>query len=105
MLLGKARRYDEAQRQLEACVAASPAFGDAQEFLGELLLARNQPAEAAGRFQEAVRLRPQSPRANFGLGMALAATGNRAQAIGYLKKAATVPEAAALLKELEAQRE
>ncbi len=92
MLLGRVGRYDDAQRELEACLRADPAFADAHELLGDLLLARNQAHEAASHYREAVRLRPESVRAGFGLGMALAATGNRDGAIPYLRKAAAGPD-------------
>ena len=109
MLLGKLQRYDDAQRELEAGVRANPAFSDARELLGDLLLGPNQAAAAALHYREAVRLRPDSVRANFGLGMALAATGDHAGAIRYLRKAAAAPDvdirqrAQALLRQLEAR--
>ena len=110
MLLGKLQRYDDAQRELEAGVRANPAFSDARELLGDLLLGRNQAAAAALHYREAVRLRPDSVRANFGLGMALASTGDHAGAIRYLRKAAAAPDveirqrAQALLRELGASQ-
>jgi predicted CXXCH cytochrome family protein len=94
MLLGRLGRYDDAQRELENSLRADPAFAAAHELLGDLLLARNQPQEAASRFREAVKLRPDSPRANFGLGMALAALGDGAGAIPHLRKAAAGPDGA-----------
>ena len=35
MLLGRTQRYDDAQRELEACLRADPAFADARELLGD----------------------------------------------------------------------
>ena len=108
LLLGKLQRYGDAERQLEACVRANPVFPDARELLGDLLLARNQAAAAAMQYREAVRLRPDSVRANFGLGLALAATGDRTGAIPYLRQAAAAPDvetrqrALELLRQLEA---
>jgi tetratricopeptide (TPR) repeat protein len=108
MLLGKTQRYDDAQRELEASLRADPAFVDAHELLGDLLLARNKAHMAALHYGEAVRLRPESIRAGFGLGMALAATGNRDAAIPYLRKAAAGPDleirqrAVGVLRQLEA---
>ena len=52
-----------------------------------------RPPAAVLHYREAVRLRPESVRAAFGLGMALAATGNRDEAIPYLRKAADAPDA------------
>ncbi len=92
MLLGRLGRYDDAQRELDACLRADPAFADAHELLGDLLLARQQAQEAVSHYREAVRLRPESVRSAFGLGMALAATGNAVGAIPYLRKAAAGPD-------------
>jgi predicted CXXCH cytochrome family protein len=108
MLLGRLGRYDDAQRELAASLRADPAFADAHELSGDLLLARNQPQEAASRYREAVRLRPDSVRANLGLGMALAASGGGEGAVPYLRKAAAGPDveirqrALALLQQLGA---
>ena len=104
MLLGKLHRYDDAQRELEASVRANPAFPDARELLGDLLLARNQAAAAATHYREAVRLRPNSVRANFGLGMALAASGDPTGAIPFLRKAAAAPELETRQRALELLR-
>jgi predicted Zn-dependent protease len=104
MLLGKLQRYDEAQRELEACVRANPAFPEARQLLGDLLLGRNQPAAAAPHFREAVRLRPDSIGANLGLGMALAATGDRTGALPYLRKVAAAPDVEARQRALELLR-
>ncbi|MBM3813318.1 MAG: tetratricopeptide repeat protein [Acidimicrobiia bacterium] len=88
MLLGKMGRYGDAQRELELSLRADPGFADAHELLGDLLLGRNQPQQAASRYRDALRLRPESGRANLGLGMALAGAGDRAGAIPHLRKAA-----------------
>ncbi|MFN0104057.1 MAG: tetratricopeptide repeat protein [Bryobacteraceae bacterium] len=90
---------------LEAGVRANPAFPDARELLGDLLLGRNQAAAAALHYREAVRLRPDSVRANFGLGMALAATGDRTGAIPYLRKAAAAPDVETRQRALELLRQ
>ncbi|BDC48947.1 hypothetical protein F183_A12630 [Bryobacterales bacterium F-183] len=93
MLLGKTGRYDAAQRELEACLRANAKFADAHELLGDLLMARNQQTTAVGHYREAVRLRPASMRAVFGLGLSLAVTGNVAEAVTHLRKAAAGPDA------------
>jgi predicted CXXCH cytochrome family protein len=110
LLLGRVSRYDDAQRELEACLRADPAFAGAHELLGDLLMARNQAREAASHYREAVRLRPESVRAGFGLGLALATTGDSGGAIPYLRKAAAGPDAEIrqraeeVLRQLEASR-
>ncbi|MBI3470490.1 MAG: tetratricopeptide repeat protein [Candidatus Solibacter usitatus] len=105
MLLGRVNRYHDAQRELEACLRADPAFADAHELLADLLLARNQAHEAATHYREAVRLRPESAGAGFGLGMALAATGDPGGAIPYLRKAAAGPDLEIRQRAVEALRQ
>lgn len=88
MLLGKTGRYEDARRELEACLQADATFVDAHELLGDLLMGLNQQTAAAGHYREAARLQPGSMRAAFGLGLSLAATGNTAEAIPHLRRAA-----------------
>lgn len=88
LALGGLGRYEDAQRELEACLRADGKFTDAHELLGDLLLARSKAGEAASHFREAVAQRPASARANLGLGIALAAAGDRAGAMASLRKAA-----------------
>ena len=86
--LGRARDFDEARRQLEAALESDPALADAHELLANLLMARKQAAAALPHYVAWLRLRPESAQAQFGLGSALAMTGDRAAAIPYLQKAA-----------------
>ena len=67
-------------------------------------LARNDPKQAATHYREAVRLKPTSMRAVFGLGMSLAATGDTTAAIPYLRKAAAGPDAEIRQQAAEALR-
>jgi hypothetical protein len=93
MLLGKTQRYDDAQRELEACLRADPAFADAHELLGDLLMARHQAPAAApvGRTRSGFG---ESSRAAFSLGMALACRSATAKAQSRtLRKAAAAPDA------------
>jgi len=92
--LGKGGDVDEAQRQLEAALESDPSLADAHELLGNLLMARNQAAAALPHYGAWVRLKPDSPQAQFGLGSALAMTGDRAAAIPYLQRAAKSNDAA-----------
>ncbi len=92
--LGGARQFDEAQRQLEAAIEADASLADAHELLAKLLMARDQPAAAVPHYREWLRLHPESAQAQFGLGSALAMTGERAAAIPYLRRAAAAEDAA-----------
>jgi tetratricopeptide (TPR) repeat protein len=89
--LGRAGDVDSAQRQLQSALDSDPNLADAHELLGNLLMARNQPAAALPHYRAWVRLQPQSAQAQLGLGSALVLTGDRSAAIPYLQKAATDP--------------
>lgn len=93
MLLGKTRRYDAAQTELESCLRTDASFAPAHELLGDLLLARGQAPAAVAHYREAVRLRPDSLQSTLSLGIALAATGDRTEALVLLRKAAAAPDA------------
>jgi len=86
-------------------VLSNPTFPDARELLGDLLLGRNQAVAAVVHYREAVRLRPPSVRATFGLGMALAASGDRAGAIPLLRRAAAAPDEETRKRALELLRQ
>ncbi len=106
--LGGARDFDEARRQLEAALDSDPMLADAHELLANLLMARNQAAAALPHYRAWVELQPESARAQFGLGSALAMMGDRTTSIPYLRRAAaggdpgTRDAAARLLRELGA---
>ncbi len=104
MLLGRMGRYDDAQRELETCVQTNPSLAEAQELLGDLLLARDQAGAAADRYRQVLRLQPDSVRAHLGLGLALLATGDRAGARAHLEKAATSTDATIRTRAREALR-
>jgi tetratricopeptide (TPR) repeat protein len=85
--LGRARDYDAAQQQLQAALESDPTLADAHELLANLLMARNQAAAALSHYRAWVGLQPESAQAQFGLGSALAMTGDRAGAIPHLRRA------------------
>jgi tetratricopeptide (TPR) repeat protein len=87
LALSKLRRFDEAQAQLESILRADGTDFDARALLGNVFGAKGQLEQAIGQFREAVRIRPDSARANLDLGAALADTGDRAAARSYLQKA------------------
>jgi tetratricopeptide (TPR) repeat protein len=93
LVLAKALRMDEAQTQLEASLRIDSQNADAHDLLGNLLGAKGQQQRAIQHFREAVRLKPESGRANLDLGAALADLGD-ASAAQYLRKAAESPDAA-----------
>jgi tetratricopeptide (TPR) repeat protein len=69
MALARAGRTREAEAELEACLRANPAYGEAYNNLGYLAFERGDFAAAGRRFGEAARLRPRSavPLVNLGL--------------------------------------
>ena len=105
MMLGRLGNYDGAKRELERSLEADPEFTDARETLADLLLGMRQERAAIAQYREVLRRRPESARALFGLGAALAAVGERDEAVPYLRRAAANPawreRAAQLLEGLE----
>ena len=87
MLLGRARMYDAAQRELEECLRTDGEFREAHQVLGDLLMGKGQAREAAAHFREVLRMKPDSGRAQLGMGVALAALGDKKGAVAYLGKA------------------
>lgn len=105
MMLGRLGNYDGAKRELERSLEADPEFTDARETLADLLLGMRQERAAIAQYREVLRRRPESARALFGLGAALATMGEREEAVSYLRRAAANPawreRAAQLLQGLE----
>ena len=89
MLLGRTNRIDAAGSELESCLRADPAFADAHELLGDILLAKKDLRNAIAHYREALKSKPESGRAHFGLGAALAMTGDVNTAVPHLRKAAS----------------
>jgi predicted CXXCH cytochrome family protein len=106
VLLGRTSHYDEAQRELEACLRVDGAFSDAHQLLGDLLVAKGQAQDAIPHYRQVIRTKPESGRAHLGLGTALAATVDTDGAIPHLQKAAadsdgrTRQQAAEMLRQL-----
>ena len=88
MLLGRMRRFEEAQHELEASLLADPRLPDAHELLADLLMAKGQAQLAIEHYRQALQIRPDFNRARLGLGLALAAVGDKTNAILSLQKAA-----------------
>lgn len=81
------RSYRSALALYSADAARLPANPFAQSNLGMALLGENQPAAAAARFQEALRLRPVYPLAEDNLGNALLLLGRRPEAEAWFRAA------------------
>lgn len=87
LMLGRAGQVDQSRRQLERVLQSDPTHARAHDVLGNLLAAQD-PSAALDHFREAVRLDPQSPRANLDLGAALVHSGKASAGRSYLEKAA-----------------
>jgi len=84
--LWKARQYDAARNIFEALVKAQPDNPDYKARYGRLLLERFNPVEAAGLFQEAVKIKKDHAGALLGLAL-VSADGFESKA-GDLARAA-----------------
>ena len=86
--LMQAGDLDEAELQ---CRRAIPQFGHDPNLLcllGEVLIRQRRPQEARTWFGKTLKLLPDFPRALEGVGLALLAERNPADALAYLQKAA-----------------
>jgi predicted CXXCH cytochrome family protein len=86
--LARANRFEEAQHQIEALLGFDPRNAAAQDLLGNLLVARSKVQEAIGAYREAIRIRPDFPRARLDLGEALADLGDLSGALPEVQAAA-----------------
>jgi tetratricopeptide (TPR) repeat protein len=75
-----------AQRALEEALRLEPAAPDASFFLGDVLLAQDQPARAIPFLEASLRADPQAPHTHGALGRAYALVGRPADAIPHLKQ-------------------
>ena len=93
-LLGRGSPAAAAQ-VLERASAAEPGARSVREALARAQFDAGRYAEAAANFRVIVEASPSDDYANFGLGLALARTGNPAAAAEYLALAAAMrPDAA-----------
>ena len=65
---------------LEALLQRYPDHAASSEVLGSLLMSAQRFADAETRLRDAVRLDPQSVKANYQLGLLLARTGRKEEA-------------------------
>ncbi len=91
MLFGRTGRYEAAERELQSCLRIDSTFADAHALLGDLMLAKNRPADAAAHYRALLKLRP-SAQTELNLGLALAANGDREAAAHHLRRVAASGE-------------
>jgi predicted Zn-dependent protease len=82
-----ARDFSAAQPVLEALVRELPDVPEPNYFLGDVLLAQEQPERALPFLEKSVRLEPNEPQARGALGRAYALVGRPAEAIPHLQQA------------------
>lgn len=88
MLEGRLGDYAAARRELERAVEIDAKFVEARETLGDVLMGMNEAQAAIGHYRA---VQPPTARALYGLGAALAATGQRDEARAVLDRAAQDP--------------
>ena len=76
----------------------------ARLLLGQLLLASGDGPGGIRELETAIRLKPDSGRAHYELGVALARTGKREGGVAHLKLAAQGPDADARAAALQVLR-
>jgi len=104
MALGRARRFDEAQSELESALRTNPEFADAHVLLADLLMAKGEPQVALAHYRDAVRIQPDLSRAELGWGAALLAMKDVTGAVSHLQKAASGKDAAVREQAIQALR-
>jgi len=87
MVFGRTGRYEDAERELETCLKIDARFADAHALLGDLMMAKERAGEAAVHYAAVLKLRP-SGEAELNLGLALSASGDRAEALVHLRRVA-----------------
>jgi tetratricopeptide (TPR) repeat protein len=103
-LLGRGSPAAAAQ-VLQRAAAAEPASRSVREALARAQFDAGRYAEAAANFRMIVEASPSDDYANFGLGLALARTGDHAAAAEYLALAAAMrPDAAHYTEALRSVR-
>jgi tetratricopeptide (TPR) repeat protein len=75
-----------AQSALEEALKLDPAAPDANYFLGDVLLAQDQPARAIPFLEASLRVDAQAPHTHGALGRAYALSGRPADAIPHLEQ-------------------
>jgi tetratricopeptide (TPR) repeat protein len=106
LALVRAERFDDAQKNAEAALAADATLAEAHELLGGLWLRKGGSPDAVREYRAALALKPDLPRLHLRLGTALAAHGEKDGAAAQLRLAASgadaeiARQAAAALRDL-----
>jgi tetratricopeptide (TPR) repeat protein len=100
-----ARRLDEAAYEFQQAIRIDPAYANAHNNLGNVLLAQGKPADAIREFAEVVRLQPKSAEALRNLAQAYAIAGDFDRAVGTIDTALRLSPPEPLASELARRRE
>ena len=101
-LLANMNQFVDAEKHAKAAVETDPSVAAAHELWGQLLLTRGDSAGAIRELQAAIRLKADSSRAHYELGVVFGQQGNSAAAVEHFKMAAqsTDPEVKAAATEM-----
>jgi predicted CXXCH cytochrome family protein len=94
LALVRGGRFEEAQKQAEAAVGLNSKLAGAHELLGGLYLRGNQADAAVREYRAGLAYGGDIPRLHLRLGLALAARGDREEAISEFRIAAAGGDAA-----------
>jgi predicted CXXCH cytochrome family protein len=92
-MLAALGRFGPAEEQMREAVRLSPGNAVSRELLGNLLARRGDWRGAANEYRESLRIQPRYGRALLGLGTAMLATGQFAEARQRLTEAAAYGDA------------
>jgi tetratricopeptide (TPR) repeat protein len=82
--LKKLGRLDEAKQAVADALALDPACAQAHVLMGEIALARGEPAQSRAHFEQALKALPMDKTIAAGLGQALYQLGEYAEAVALL---------------------
>ena len=87
IVYARLERWAEAERDLRAAAAASPAYADVWSALGNMYAWSDRPAAGADAYTHLIALRPDEPAGYVARGRALRAQGRSAEARADLERA------------------
>ncbi len=83
-------KASEAQKHYERALALEPAYAEAANNLGYVLLKQNEPEKAAAYFNKALKINPNYAEAHNNLGLVLKDLGKMEEALASFEKALTL---------------